>query len=80
MRTGRKLLGATNPLASEPGTIRGDFAIDVSQSYFRFPLTPTLAFSPSLIPNFALTPTLACFLPSFPNPIFPPSQTPLSVP
>jgi len=25
----RKLIGATNPLASEPGTIRGDFAIEV---------------------------------------------------
>jgi hypothetical protein len=29
------LLGATNPLASLPGTIRGDFAID--GSCFRFP-------------------------------------------
>ena len=27
VKTGRKMLGATNPLASEPGTIRGDFAI-----------------------------------------------------
>ncbi len=27
----RKLIGATNPLASEPGTIRGDFAIQVGQ-------------------------------------------------
>ena len=26
--TGRKMLGATNPLESAPGTIRGDFAID----------------------------------------------------
>ncbi|KAL1359405.1 hypothetical protein AAHE18_04G105500 [Arachis hypogaea] len=25
--TGRKLIVATNPLASEPGTIHGDFAI-----------------------------------------------------
>lgn len=25
----RKLIGATNPLQSEPGTIRGDFAIEV---------------------------------------------------
>jgi nucleoside-diphosphate kinase len=25
----RKLIGATNPLAAEPGTIRGDFAIEV---------------------------------------------------
>ncbi|KAG9683801.1 hypothetical protein KCU69_g11571, partial [Aureobasidium melanogenum] len=28
VKTGRTLLGATNPLASAPGTIRGDFAID----------------------------------------------------
>ena len=26
--TGRTLIGATNPLASEPGTIRGDFCIE----------------------------------------------------
>lgn len=30
--TGRKMLGATNPLASEPGTIRGDFCIDVGRN------------------------------------------------
>lgn len=29
--TGRKIIGATNPAASEPGTIRGDFAIDVGR-------------------------------------------------
>jgi nucleoside diphosphate kinase len=29
VKTGRAILGATNPLASQPGTIRGDFAIDV---------------------------------------------------
>ena len=29
MKTGRVMLGATNPLESAPGTIRGDFAIDV---------------------------------------------------
>ena len=27
--TGRKIIGATNPAASEPGTIRGDYAIEV---------------------------------------------------
>jgi len=27
VKTGRMILGATNPLASQPGTIRGDFAI-----------------------------------------------------
>ena len=26
--TGRKMLGATNPADSAPGTIRGDFAIE----------------------------------------------------
>eukprot|EP00275_Glaucocystis_incrassata_P000649 EC120114.1.p1 GENE.EC120114.1~~EC120114.1.p1 ORF type:complete len:153 (+),score=28.35 EC120114.1:104-562(+) len=30
--TGRKLIGATNPLASAPGTIRGDFALDVGRN------------------------------------------------
>lgn len=29
---GRKMLGATNPLESAPGTIRGDFAIDVGRN------------------------------------------------
>jgi nucleoside diphosphate kinase len=28
----RKLIGATNPLASEPGTIRGDFAVEVGRN------------------------------------------------
>lgn len=28
----RKLIGATNPLQSEPGTIRGDFAIQVGRN------------------------------------------------
>ncbi|POS86510.1 NDK-domain-containing protein [Erysiphe pulchra] len=32
VKTGRALLGATNPLASLPGTIRGDFAIDVGRN------------------------------------------------
>lgn len=27
---GRKMLGATNPLESEPGTIRGDYSLEVS--------------------------------------------------
>ncbi|KAF2610067.1 hypothetical protein F2Q70_00013897 [Brassica cretica] len=30
--TGRKIIGATNPAASEPGTIRGDFAIDIGRN------------------------------------------------
>merc|ERR1712094_155636 len=32
VKTGRKLIGATNPLASEPGTIRGDFCIDIGRN------------------------------------------------
>ncbi|GAB1730938.1 hypothetical protein NU195Hw_g4790t1 [Hortaea werneckii] len=31
-KVGRQLLGATNPMASQPGTIRGDFAIDVGRN------------------------------------------------
>ncbi|WPH03708.1 Nucleoside diphosphate kinase [Acrodontium crateriforme] len=32
VKTGRVILGATNPLASTPGTIRGDYAIDVGRN------------------------------------------------
>ncbi|EFJ20334.1 hypothetical protein SELMODRAFT_109077 [Selaginella moellendorffii] len=32
VETGRKIIGATNPAASAPGTIRGDFAIDVGRN------------------------------------------------
>ncbi|KAJ9612659.1 nucleoside diphosphate kinase [Exophiala oligosperma] len=31
-KTGRSILGATNPLQSAPGTIRGDYAIDVGRN------------------------------------------------
>ncbi|GAQ77982.1 Nucleoside diphosphate kinase [Klebsormidium nitens] len=30
--TGRKIIGATNPAQSEPGTIRGDYAIDIGRN------------------------------------------------
>eukprot|EP00245_Coleochaete_scutata_P006539 TRINITY_DN21013_c0_g1_i1.p1 TRINITY_DN21013_c0_g1~~TRINITY_DN21013_c0_g1_i1.p1 ORF type:complete len:231 (-),score=37.35 TRINITY_DN21013_c0_g1_i1:169-861(-) len=30
--SGRKLIGATNPLAAEPGTIRGDLAVEVGRN------------------------------------------------
>jgi nucleoside-diphosphate kinase len=30
--TGRKMLGETQPLKSAPGTIRGDFCIDVGKN------------------------------------------------
>jgi nucleoside-diphosphate kinase len=32
VKTGRVMLGATNPLASQPGTIRGDFCVDVGRN------------------------------------------------
>ena len=32
VRQGRKMLGATQPLESQPGTIRGDFCIDVGRN------------------------------------------------
>jgi len=32
VKTGRKMLGATRPDDSEPGTIRGDYAIDVGRN------------------------------------------------
>lgn len=32
MKAARKLIGATNPLEAEPGTIRGDFAVEVGRN------------------------------------------------
>ncbi|KIJ44406.1 hypothetical protein M422DRAFT_252415 [Sphaerobolus stellatus SS14] len=32
VKTGRVMLGATNPLASSPGTIRGDYALSVGRN------------------------------------------------
>jgi len=32
VKTGRKMLGATKPSDSEPGTIRGDFCINVGRN------------------------------------------------
>ncbi|EEB07780.1 nucleoside diphosphate kinase Ndk1 [Schizosaccharomyces japonicus yFS275] len=32
VKTGRVMLGATNPLASAPGTIRGDYGVDVGRN------------------------------------------------
>lgn len=32
VKTGRKILGETNPLSSNPGTVRGDYAIDVGRN------------------------------------------------
>lgn len=32
IRQGRRLIGATNPLEAEPGTIRGDYCISVGRN------------------------------------------------
>merc|ERR1712098_607812 len=32
VRTGRRIIGATNPLDSAPGTIRGDYSIDIGRN------------------------------------------------
>jgi len=32
VKQGRAMIGATNPLASAPGTIRGDYCIDVGRN------------------------------------------------
>lgn len=32
IKQGRKMVGATNPLESEPGSIRGDFALDIGRN------------------------------------------------
>merc|ERR1712046_146381 len=37
VKTGRKMLGATKPFDSEPGTIRGDFCIDVGRNVIHGP-------------------------------------------
>lgn len=37
--TARKMIGETSPLASAPGTIRGDFGVDVGRKYVALYLT-----------------------------------------
>lgn len=32
VKTGRKMLGTTNPADSAPGTIRGDYSIDIGRN------------------------------------------------
>ena len=32
VKSARKMIGATNPLESEPGTIRGDLAVEVGRN------------------------------------------------
>jgi hypothetical protein len=50
--TGRKIVGATNPLQSEPGTVRGDFCIDVGRNLIHGALrsgVPTLLLERALL-------------------------------
>jgi nucleoside-diphosphate kinase len=32
VKTGRVMLGETNPLSSKPGTIRGDYSVDIGRN------------------------------------------------
>jgi nucleoside-diphosphate kinase len=41
--TGRKMLGATNPLESAPGTIRGDYCIEVRKNNTSVPMESIFA-------------------------------------
>jgi hypothetical protein len=41
IKTGRGLIGATNPLASAPGTIRGDFGVDMGRNIIHGSGNPT---------------------------------------
>lgn len=52
VKTGRTMIGATNPLASAPGTIRGDFAIDVGRNVIHG--SDSVEASPPALSNSAL--------------------------
>lgn len=43
IKMGRKLMGSAEPLESMPGTIRGDFSIDVGRSILHGSHTPEAA-------------------------------------
>ena len=50
VKTGRQILGATNPLASQPGTIRGDYAIVcLSPLSSLFPFSPMVHAKPRVL-------------------------------
>jgi hypothetical protein len=60
VKTGRAMLGATNPLASAPGTIRGDYALQVSsRPQGRRSNLPGHAADPRPAPTSATAPTLS---------------------
>ena len=46
MASARKLIGATNPLAAEPGTIRGDYAIEVGRNVVVWAVTEMAGWQP----------------------------------
>jgi len=41
--TGRSIIGATNPLASQPGSIRGDYALEVGKNIIHGSDSPATA-------------------------------------
>lgn len=44
MKTGRQMLGETNPADSKPGTIRGDFCVQVGRYIFHIYLLLVIIF------------------------------------
>ncbi|CAB4268780.1 unnamed protein product [Prunus armeniaca] len=48
IRTGRKIVGATNPAESAPGTIRGDYAIEIGGQKHNSPICPEELFVASV--------------------------------
>src|SRR3954454_23071227 len=57
VKTGRTILGATNPLASAPGTIRGDYAIvraSLQSTLSSSHTDPSLGCRPQRLPRFRL--------------------------
>lgn len=60
--TGRKIVGATNPLQSEPGTVRGDFCIDVGRNLIHGALSLELACSLCWVQQLRSQAALWCML------------------
>jgi nucleoside-diphosphate kinase len=66
---GRTMIGATNPLASSPGTIRGDYGIDVGQNIIHgsdsvevsIPCLASLSRSSSISPALSLNVSIEIF-------------------
>jgi len=61
---GRKMLGATRPQDSEPGTIRGDYCIDVGRCARPHSLRPHAARSLDAIARAQMMQTISSFNPT----------------